>query len=168
MKIWKDSWLARESFSSHDETERMVWAGWLAGPHLNLGAPSSFGCPIFATVSSSLRWAIARKRDPYCLRARLSAVRKQPPRSEPPFCRRPERSPKDEATEYCRCFSPGSRMKPNAYPPDPSKSRQIRMSSPQGLKNDTPKIHNPLKMKYLQAKNISTQSGILVPPNSIK
>src|SRR3981189_442584 len=102
MKIWKDSWLARESFSSHDETERMVWAGWLAGPHLNLGAPSSFGCPIFATVSSSLRWAIAQRRDPLSSRTPHQSVANPKPEGHalgvptttaakrPPLSRSPE------------------------------------------------------------------------------
>ena len=44
--------------------------------------PTAIGCPIFATVSSSIRWAIARRRDPSLfVRAGISGLGRVRPKS---------------------------------------------------------------------------------------
>jgi hypothetical protein len=59
------------------------------------------GCPIFATASSSIRWAFARlrahappisKADHKPVGPGLSRANNQPARTRVPLCRRPERS----------------------------------------------------------------------------
>ena len=48
-----------------------------------------FGCPIFATVSSSLRWAIARKRDTLSLKRPTSPPDPPPQTPQLPYPRHP-------------------------------------------------------------------------------
>ena len=108
---------------------------WRAGgPHLapqpNSGAP----------YLDFEMWAIAQKRDPFCLRARL-----QPPRnvytSALSSVEGPEQSTAEIAVAFCS----------NSTDP-PSKIQQTHMSRPRHPKIVTPETHKQLKTNNLKAK----------------
>jgi hypothetical protein len=52
--------VASKSRQRSSSSENPYRAGWLGGPHLK------FGCPIFATISSSLRWVSSVRQDRTC------------------------------------------------------------------------------------------------------
>ena len=154
---------------------------------------SKSGCPIFATVSSSIsqrprhlaggvvRWAIAPRaiRFPYDARlihrlvppgrarsnpphqavvhpepgrARLQSGHKGPPQSGHRSAEGRKRSPKDAATEYCRCSSPGTPAYSTSYNPQPQETSANSHVKPRARQNSSRKTHNQIKINHLRVK----------------